>query len=73
MLFGRSADPHYPKASHVALARPPVPVGVSESLLDRLARLAILAAPAPDVAFGELHYLLAAPARLESSLDPWHL
>src|SRR3989442_8894925 len=72
-LAARRVDAHDPERARRALLLLAVPVRERARAQDRLGRRAVQLAPAADVALRLLEDLLAPPARLRSTLRPWHL
>jgi hypothetical protein len=69
---GGGVDPGDPQGPEVALARPPVPVGVAQGVHDLLVGGAVVPSPAAPVALGQLHGGALGLGAVDGPLDSCH-
>lgn len=78
LLIGKSADssgrvdPRDPKAAKLSATNSAISVGKRKRALDGLPGGPVQPAPAPDIAFGELHYFFLSLPGFTSTLGSWH-
>src|SRR5438094_737219 len=73
LAAGGGVDPGDPQLAHVALARPPIAVGVLEGVHDRFVGRPEERPMRHPETLGEVQDLLVAPAGWDTALDAWHL
>src|SRR6202022_2924195 len=72
LAAGGCVDPGDPQLAHVALACPPIAIGVLERMEDRLVRRPEEGPVGPPEALGEAEDLLVAPPGGDAALYAWH-